>query len=107
MGARLVNAVLGLWLFTSAFLWPHASAQRVNAWSVGIVAVTAALAGLGRTKAGRYVNAAAGAWLMISALFLPRLSPATFWNHMIVGFGLVLFAMASNLSMLRGRRADM
>ena len=42
MGARLVNALLGVWLYLAAFLWPHTPLERNNAWVSGIVAVTAA-----------------------------------------------------------------
>jgi len=102
----LINAVLGAWLFLSAVMWPHTPAQRTNAWVVGMLVVTAALAGLTGRKAGRMVNAALGAWLIISAILLPRMMPATFWNHLIVGAALAFFAMVSNLAELRRRQAS-
>lgn len=106
IGARVVNAVLGFWLYLSAFLWPHMPAQRASAWVIGMIVVTAALAGLSGLRAGRLVNAALGAWLIISALLLPQTRPATFWNHILVGAALAFVAMASRLSDLRGRRAS-
>src|SRR4051794_27102433 len=106
MGARIVNAVLGLWLYLSAFAWPHTPFERANAWISGIIAVTAALVGLRHTKIGRYVNAAIGAWLIVSAVLMPGIRAATFWNHLIVGFALAFFAMASSLPAVRARRAD-
>jgi hypothetical protein len=106
MGARIVSALLGLWLYLSAFAWPHTPFQRANAWIAGIVAVTAAVLGLRNIKTGRYVNAVLGAWLIVSALLMPAIRPATLWNHLIVGFALVLFAMASSLPSLRRRTAD-
>ena len=106
MGARLMNALLGVWLYLSAFLWRHTPFERSNAWVSGIVAVTAALVGLRSFKVGRYVNALVGAWLIVSALFMPKVTPATFWNHLLVGFALALFAMVSSLSSFRTRRAD-
>lgn len=104
MGARMMNTTLGFWLFLSSFLWAHTPAQRMNAWVVGIAAVTAGLAGLGPSMVGRYVNAALGGWLVAAALFLPHLRAATFWNHLLVGIGLVTFAAAPNLGALRGHR---
>jgi hypothetical protein len=95
MGARAANALIGFWMFLSTFLWPHAPAQRLTGWIVGTAAVTGAMAGLMSRTWGRYVNAALGGWLLVSGLFLPRLRPATFWNDMLVGFGLVLFSMMS------------
>src|SRR3982750_541792 len=106
MGARIVNAVLGLWLYLSAFAWPHTPFERANAWISGIVAVTAALVGLRHTKMGRHVNAAIGAWLIVSAVLMPAIRAATFWNHLLVGFALAFFAMGSSLSSLRRRTAD-
>jgi hypothetical protein len=106
MGARLVNALLGVWLYLSAFLWPHTPLERTNAWVSGIVAVTAALVGLRSFRVGRYVNAVVGAWLIVSALFMPNATTGTFWNHMLVGFALALFAMMPSLSSFRTRRAD-
>lgn len=106
MGARLVNALFGVWLYLSAFLWLHTPFERGNAWVSGIVVVTAALVGLHGLKVGRYVNALVGAWLIVSALFVPKVTQATFWNHMLVGFALALFAMMSSLSSFRTRRAD-
>jgi hypothetical protein len=106
MGARLVNALLGLWLYLSAFLWPHTPFERTNAWVSGIVAVTAALVGLSNLRVGRHVNALVGAWLIVSALLMPKATSGTFWNHLVVGFALALFAMAPSLSSFRTRRAD-
>jgi MFS superfamily sulfate permease-like transporter len=106
MGARAVNAILGLWLFLSTFFWWHTAGQRVTGWVIGLVVVTAALAGLSGMKVGRYVNAAAGGWLMLSAVLVRSLHAASFWNQILVGFALVFFAMAGNLRALRGRRAD-
>lgn len=64
------------------------------------------IAGLAGMKSGRLVNVVLGAWLIVSALLLPRIRPATFWNHLLVGFALALFALTSRLSELRSRRAD-
>ena len=106
MGARLVNVVLGLWLFVSPFLWLHSPAQRATALIVGSLAVSAALAGLAGFKWGRLVNAALGGWLIVSALLLRRVQLATFWNHLLVGFALALFALTRHLTDLRRRPAD-
>jgi hypothetical protein len=103
MGARAVNVALGLWLFLSAFLWPHNRPESVNAIVVGMAAVTAALAALGGLRWCSYVNATLGGWLIVSALFLPRASMATFWNHVFVGLGLALFGFARDLRDIRHR----
>ena len=98
--------MLGLWLFLSAFLWPHDHFQLVNAWVVGIAAVTAALVALGGYDWGRYLNAALGAWLIISTLLRPSTSVATSWNHLLVGFAMILFGLMSSLREARGRPVE-
>jgi hypothetical protein len=78
MGPRIINTALGFWLFLSAFLWAHGSLQFNNAWIVGALVVTAALAGLAGARWGRLLNAALGGWLVLSALFWSRADHATF-----------------------------
>ena len=96
-----MNAVLGLWLFFSAFLWPHGAMQSLNAEIVGMLAVTAAVARYtGVRWAGRF-NALLGGWLIISALLMPRVGMTTFWNHLAIGFCFVLFGLTSSLHHLR------
>jgi hypothetical protein len=97
-----LNASLGLWLFLSAFLWPHTHVQGLNAEIVGMLVVTAAIAGLGGAHGMGRLNALLGAWLIISALLLPRLGMATFWNHVAVGSCIVFFGLG--LSRRRVRR---
>jgi hypothetical protein len=104
MGPRAINAVLGLWLFFSTFLWPHTAAQRTTGWTVGLLAVTASLAGLSGHGWGRSVNAALGGWLILSAILLPRVQLATFVTELVVGFGLVFLSMLPSFSVLRHRR---
>jgi hypothetical protein len=106
MGPRAINAVLGLWLFFSTFLWPHTGAQLATGWTVGLLAVGAALAGLSGHKWGRSLNAALGGWLIVSAILLPRARMATFWTEIFVGFGLVFLSMLPNFSVLRHRRSE-
>jgi hypothetical protein len=103
VGARMANAALGLWLFVSAFLWPHGWSQQYNALVVGMVVVTAAVAAIGGARWGRYVNAASGGWLIISALFLSPGLGATFWNHVVVGFLLATLGLSPSLRSFRRR----
>ena len=43
MPARTLNIALGVWLFISAFLWPHTSAQFTNTWICGALTVAFSL----------------------------------------------------------------
>jgi hypothetical protein len=83
-GARYLNIALGAWLFVSAFLWHHDTAQLANALIVGIIAMAAGVASL-TMPAFRYATTAVAAWLVVSAFALPHLSAGTVWNHVLVG----------------------
>src|SRR6516162_1948446 len=81
--ARVVNIVLGIWLFVSAFLWPHTDAQMTNTWIVGALCVAFALLAM-RVPEARYLNTLLAVWLFISVWALPTMSVATRWNNAIV-----------------------
>jgi hypothetical protein len=82
-GARLANVTLGLWLFVSAFLWPHDPVPRANTWVVGLVIATIAAVGT-PTPAIRAISAVPAIWLFFSAFWIPDVSGATLWNNAIV-----------------------
>lgn len=100
-GARLANSVLGLWLFTSAFIWRHFDASLHNTWAVGALIFASALAAL-RHSAWRWVNMGLAGWLFGSTLILFRpLDIKTLWNNVLVA------ALVSALSLVtrNGRAA--
>jgi hypothetical protein len=106
--ARYVNAGIGVWLFISAFLWPHTSAQYANTWIMAIVTFVIALVAIG-TPGFRFLNTVAGAWLIISAFVLPTISAATRWNNFIVGVVVLILSLygtsPSSVSVRRTRTA--
>jgi hypothetical protein len=81
---RALNVILGIWLFLSAFIWPHGQAQMTNTWILGVLAVVFALASMYVRVEARYLNTLLAIWLFISAFALPRLNVATVWNNAIV-----------------------
>lgn len=87
----LVSLALGLWLFVSAFLWPHTESQYHSAWIVGALATVVAAAAT-QIPAARWGNTGLGLWTLMSVFILPTLHEATFWNHLLVG--LALFAVS-------------
>jgi len=101
MGARAINAVLGAWLFASAFLWPHTYGQTENAWVVGFIAAMMAVGGLCGLGWTRYLNIILGAWLIVSPLFVRVSSPFTYWNNELVGAALVVFGLRRSLRLRR------
>ena len=101
MGARAINAALGLWLFLSAFLWPHPLPQLINAWMCGIFSVTIALAAIELDERARYLNVGLGIWLILSSLIWRDGHLGTVVNHVIVGVGLVVFGSVRQIGHLR------
>jgi hypothetical protein len=84
MDLLLFNAVLGAWLFLSAFLWPHSQPALVNAWVVGAL-LTGAGALAGRSAKARAFCGALALWLVVSAFFIPKLTEFTFWHDAAIG----------------------
>jgi hypothetical protein len=90
--ARGFTLLLGVWLFISAFLWPHSMAQMTNTWICGVAAVV--LAGIAmRAPQVRYVNTILSIWLFISAFALPSMSIGTVWNNVIVSVAIFIASL--------------
>ena len=92
MTARIFNILMGLWLFASAFVWPHNRAQLVSTALCGVVA--ALFAALTSYNArSRYVTAAIGALVVVLAFALHPLGSATFWHNGIIGISIAAAAV--------------
>jgi K+-sensing histidine kinase KdpD len=95
MTTRIFNALIGIWLFVTAFMWSHTEAQK----TVTIVAavLTFALAILAiYSRGARYVNAVVAVLLFLSVLTLPSLTRATEWNNAIVAIAIFVAALVDN-----------
>jgi hypothetical protein len=100
MTARIFNILMGLWLFVSAFVWPHGRAQiAFTAICGALTALFAALTSYNRRS--RYVTAAVGALVVVLAFAMHPLGSGTFWHNAIVGVSIVTAAFAD-----RGPLAD-
>lgn len=93
MGARMVCVALGLWLFASAFAWPHSIVQFNNAWVSGLLVVVFAIVAMAAFDWGRYLNAGIAAWLFASSFLLPGDDFATKLHHAAVAMAIFLAAM--------------
>ena len=93
MGARTVNVILGIWLFISAFSWPHSQAQMANTWILGVLCVVFALIAM-RVDQVRYLNTALAIWLFISAFALATHSHGTLWNNALVAIAVFIASLA-------------
>jgi hypothetical protein len=99
--ARIVNLVLGIWLFISAFVWQHGSAQMTNTWILGVLAVIFSLVAM-RVQAVRYLNTVLSVWLFISAFALPHLHRGTVWNNALVALVMFFVSLQSFDTSARG-----
>lgn len=89
---RLLNIALGVWIFISAFLWPHRGPQFVNTWLMGIIVIVSATIAI-KVPVFRFVSTAAGIWLVTSMFAWPRLEAPTVWNNAIVGAAIALVSV--------------
>jgi hypothetical protein len=80
---RIVNVVLGTWLFLSAFAWPHARTQMTNTWVVGVMCATCAIVAMAVPWV-HCVNTLLAIWLFVSTWWLPAVDARTVWNNVIV-----------------------
>jgi hypothetical protein len=92
MPARVINILLGIWLFISTFLWRHHPDQVMNAWACGLITVALAAIAISQPVV-RYLNAAVGLWIFLSAWVVPSLSRATIWTDALTGVAIFAFAM--------------
>src|SRR5579883_2620360 len=90
--ARILNVVLGVWLFISAFAWPHTYAQMTNTWVLGVLCVIFAIVAMFVDQA-RYLNTLLAIWLFISAWALPTESPGTVWNNVLCSIAIFIVSL--------------
>jgi hypothetical protein len=93
MSARVINVILGVWLFISAFAWQHSPQQLTNTWVLGVLCVAFALIALAMPQA-RYLNTVLAVWLFISAFVLPRANSGTVWNNALVAIAIFLASLS-------------
>jgi hypothetical protein len=99
---RIINVILGVWLFISAFVWPHTQAQMTNTWILGVLCVIFALVAMAVPWV-RYLNTLLAIWLFISAWALPTYNAGTVWNNVLVAIAIFIVSLVPN----EGRGADL
>jgi hypothetical protein len=93
---RIVNLLLGMWLFLSAFLWEHDDPQYLNAFTSGLVLGILGLAAGERRPLVRLITGQIGLWLMASTFLLPT-EAATRVNHLLVGALVLIVSVLPSL----------
>jgi hypothetical protein len=92
MTARIFNALIAIWLFVTAFMWPHTHlAQGVTIVAAVLTFILSILEMY--VRGARYLNAVVAVFLFLSALTLPALSRATAWNNAIVAIAILISAL--------------
>ncbi len=91
---RYVNAVMGVWLFLSAFLWKHQGLQATNAWVVGALIFATAITAMSVQRA-RFVNTLLAVWVFVSAISFAVFSYTAF-NNVVVAVVVFAFSLVPN-----------
>lgn len=84
MTLRWMNAVLGLWIFASAFVAGERSASFGVHIVLGLAIFVVAFVAMGYRRA-RYVNAALGGWLVLSPFVFQYLARPIAVNDLAIG----------------------
>src|SRR5262249_10539707 len=88
---RWLNLLIGVWLFISAFAWPHMMAAQTNTWIIGVLMIVASFVALFAPQA-RFINTVLAIWLFVSTLVIGDTHAAGIWNNCIVA--IVVFALS-------------
>jgi hypothetical protein len=94
MTAQIFSVLSGVWLYLSAFAWPHGGVQFLYTAGGGVLTVLFALLST-RLYRARYATAAVGALVYVLAFFLSQRGGPTFWNNTVVGVAIVVAALLS------------
>jgi hypothetical protein len=97
--ARYANALLGLWLFLSAFVWPQEESARINTCLVGLFIGVCAVTATGWGFV-RHVTMILALWLAFSTVLVYPGSGVALYNNLLVS--VLVLALAE--IPLEGRR---
>lgn len=90
--ARYTNMALGLWLFVSAFAWPHIASTRINTCMVGVFVAIAATMAAG-VSVFRQLTSLLAVWLLFTTLLVYPASPLTFWSNVLTAMAVLVVSL--------------
>ena len=93
MTARILNVLIGTWLFLSAFAWPHTHGQKLAALICGALAVVLSL-GMIYFSGLRYLLAVVAVMLLVVSLTSANRFDLTFWHNGIMAVAIFVNALA-------------
>lgn len=92
MTARIFTLLIGTWLFLSAFMWPHSSAQGFIALVCGGLTVFCALLAFYLPNV-RYLIVAVAVVLFVSSVAMPSHWNRTFWHNAVIAIAIFIAAL--------------
>ena len=92
MTARIFNVLIGTWLFLSAFVWPHQSAQGFTALVCGALTVFFALVTIYLPNV-RYLTAAVGRRAVRRVAGVVIATGRTFWHNAVIAVAIFVAAL--------------
>lgn len=92
MSARILNVLMGTWLFLSAFMWPHQPVQGVATIACGVVIVLLSL-GTIYVPTLRYGTAVAALALFVTSVVRSGISDRTVWHNTVVAVIVLIAAL--------------
>jgi hypothetical protein len=91
MTTRIFNALLAIWLFVTAFMWPHGHHQFAITIIAAVLTFVLSILEI-YSGAARYLNVVVGIFLFLTAITIPALR-ATTWNNAIVAIAIFVSAL--------------
>jgi hypothetical protein len=92
MSVRILNVLIGTWLFLSTFMWPH---QPIHAVATLVCAVVIVLLSLGTIYVPRlrYGTALAALTLFVTSVATSGVSDRTVWHNTVVAVIVLVAAL--------------
>jgi len=97
MSLRILNVLIGTWLFVSAFMWPHSPLEAAFTMACGGLSVVFALATI-YYRGFRYVNAGLSALLFVSTIVVSAWRGPTMWHNAVIAIALFVLALFDGTS---------
>ena len=86
-----VSLAIGVWMFISAFVWPHTAAEQTNTWILGVLIVIASGWAMYSPNI-RFLNTIFAIWLFFATLFIQHSQAGTLWSNLIAA--IIVFVMS-------------
>jgi hypothetical protein len=93
MTTRIFTALLGVWLFVSAFMWNHGPAESAITMVAGLLTFVLAIASI-YVGSARYASAGVAVALFLSALAVPATTHTTTWHNVIMAAAIFVASLA-------------